>query len=74
MCPRTSRFKDTSMLVYFVDKKLVFVAALACKMVECNLAHTYALRRNLNKLVALDILQALLKAHNHLRYNACLLV
>ena len=43
-------------------------------MVEDYFADTHALRRNLNKLVALDVLQTFLKTHNHLRYDAGLLV
>ena len=43
-------------------------------MVESDLAHTDALRSNLNELVALDILKTFLKTHYDLRYHTSLLV
>ena len=60
-------------MLYFC-KTLVLVRALTCKVVESDLAHADALRSNLNKLVALDVLKTLLKTHYNLRYHTGLLV
>ena len=61
-------------LYIFRYKKLVFVAALAAEMIEDDLAHTHTLRSYLHELVAIDILETLLKTHHHLRYHTRLLV
>ena len=58
----------------YISKTLILVRTLACKMVESDLAHTDALRSNLNELVALDILKTFLKTHYDLRYHTSLLV
>lgn len=53
---------------------LVFVSALSLQVVEDDLTHTHALRSDLHILVFLDVLQALLQAHDGLRHDMRLLV
>ena len=56
------------------DDTLILVRTFALEVVENNLAHAHALRSHLHKLVALDVLETLLKAHHRLRYDTRLLV
>ena len=59
---RRSMLKSTAgslLTVLYIMKKSFLAVLLALLMVEYGLAHTYVLRRNLYKLVFLDVLQAL---------------
>ena len=65
---------DDCLNCYMVVEDLLLVGALALKMVEHALAHSYRLGSNLYIFVCLDVFETFLKAHHSLRYDAGLVV